>query len=157
MYRIEALQCMLGWNLRVLRGERRIRDRRDDELVTQPLRILEREPAAVARRARRGESCLPEVERRLGADAPLDGVNHPGACTTALNTRVLEERDVASRCSVLVRVEEVVDGRVVLIDRLLHHPQAENARVEVDVARRIARDAGHVMDAVERQLFQTLT
>ena len=47
---IEALQSVLGWYLRVLRDERRIRDRRDDESVTQPLRIFERERAVVSRR-----------------------------------------------------------------------------------------------------------
>ena len=97
------------------------------------------------------ESRLPEVERLLRADAPLHRVHHPRAGSTAPNARVLEERDVAARRSVLVRVEEVVDGRVVLVDRLLHEPQAEDARVEVDVSRRVARDARHVVDAVERQ------
>jgi hypothetical protein len=80
-------------------------------------------------------------------------VNHPGAGTTAADT-VLEERDVASGCPVLVRVEEVVDRRVVLVDRLLHHPQAENAGVEVDILRSVTCDARHVMDAVERQVSE---
>ncbi len=104
--------------------------------------------------ARRAEPRLPEVERRLRADAPLDRVHHPGARATAAHARILEERDVAARRSLLVRVEEVVDGRVVLVDRLLHHPQAEDARVEVDVPRRVARDAGDVVDAVERHVSE---
>jgi hypothetical protein len=43
----------------------------------------------------------------------------------------------------------VIDGRIVLVDSLGGHPQAEDARVEVDVARRVACDGGDVMDAFE--------
>jgi hypothetical protein len=50
---------------------------------------------------------------------------------------------------VLVGVEEVVDGGVVLVHRLLDHPQPQDARVEVDVARGVARDRRDVMDSVE--------
>ena len=49
----------------------------------------------------------------------------------------------------LVGVEQVVDGRVVLVDRLLDDPEAEHAHVEVDVPRRVAGDAGDVVDALE--------
>ena len=76
-------------------------------------------------------------------------MDHPRARPAGADARVLEERDVAPGPPVLVRVEEVVDGRVVLVDRLLHEPQAENTCVEVDISRRVAGDAGHVVDAVE--------
>ena len=95
------------------------------------------------------ESPLPEVERVVRRDAPLDGVNHPRARAPAGGSRVLEERDVRARAPGLVRVEEVVDGRVVLIDGLLHEPEAEDARVEVHVSRRVGRDARDVVDPVE--------
>jgi hypothetical protein len=49
----------------------------------------------------------------------------------------------------LVGVEEVIDGRVVLVDGLLDEPEPEDARVEVDVARSIRGDARDVVDAVE--------
>ena len=49
----------------------------------------------------------------------------------------------------LVGVEEVVDGRVVLVDRLLHEAQAERPGVELDVPRRVRRDRGDVVDALE--------
>jgi hypothetical protein len=62
---------------------------------------------------------------------------------------VLEERDVGAGIPLLVGVEKVIDGRVVLVDGLLHEPQAECARVEVDVRRRVAADGRHVMHAVE--------
>ena len=76
-------------------------------------------------------------------------VHHPVARAAARRARVLEERDVRAGGPVLVRVEQVVDGRVVLVDRLLDHPQAEHPHVEVDVARRVARDAGDVVDPLD--------
>src|SRR4051794_41983565 len=76
-------------------------------------------------------------------------MDHPAPRLAGSRVRILEERDVRAGPPFLVGVEEVVDGRVVLVDGLLHEPQAEDARVEVDVARRVARDARHVMDAVE--------
>ena len=47
------------------------------------------------------------------------------AGAAAPRARVLEEGDVRAGAALLVRVEEVVDGRVVLVDRLLDEPQAE--------------------------------
>src|SRR4029079_12006592 len=60
-----------------------------------------------------------------------------------------EECDVGAGRALLVGIEEVVDGRVVLVDRLLDEPQPERARVEGDVLRRVTRDARHVVDAVK--------
>src|SRR5439155_6456268 len=82
-------------------------------------------------------------------DPPGDPVHHPCACAARRYARVLEERDVRARVAALVRVEEVVHGRVVLVDGLLDQSQSEHARVEVEVARRVAGDAGDVMDTVE--------
>ena len=95
------------------------------------------------------EPLLPERERVLGRDAPGDRVDHSRAGASAAHAGILEEGDVAARAPLLVRVEEVVDGRVVLVDGLLHEPEAEDARVEVDVARRVRGDAGDVVDAVQ--------
>ena len=83
------------------------------------------------------------------ADPERDRVHHSVAGAAAAGARILEEGDVRAGTAVLVRVEEVVDRRVVLVDRLLHHPQAEHAGVEVDVPRCVAGDAGHVVDAFE--------
>ncbi len=74
----------------------------------------------------------------------------PGAGAAGLRAGVLEERDVRAGRAVLVGVEEVVDARVVLVDRLLDQPQTEHARVEVDVAASVAGDQGDVVDAVDR-------
>src|SRR6185295_19824057 len=49
----------------------------------------------------------------------------------------------------LVGVEEVVDGRVVLVHRFLDEPEAEDANVEVDVARSVGGDARDVVDTLE--------
>ena len=73
----------------------------------------------------------------------------PGAGPARDRARVLEERDVGAGAAELVRVEQVVDGRIVLVDGLLDHPEAQHARVEVDVAGRVAGDRRDVMDAFE--------
>ena len=74
-------------------------------------------------------------------------MHHACARPATTGTWILEERDVRAGAALLVRVEEVVDRGVVLIDGLLDHAQSENARVEVDVAGRVAGDAGHVVDS----------
>ena len=73
----------------------------------------------------------------------------PVARAARPRARVLEEGQVGAGAALLVGVEQVVDGRIVLVDGLLDHPQPEHARVEVDVARRVAGDRGDVVDAVE--------
>ena len=149
--RVEALQRVLCGNVRMLGQERGVVHRRDAQHVSEAFRIREGDTGVVSRRASClvGEPALPEVERFLRRDAPLDRVHHPVAGTPATRAGILEERDVAPRRALLVRVEEVVDGRVVLVHRLLHEPEAEDTRVEVDVARGIRRDAGDVMDPVQ--------
>ena len=74
-------------------------------------------------------------------------IPRPGAA--AAGVRVLEEGQVASGAPLLVGVEEVVDGRVVLVHGLLDEPEAEDANVEVDVAGRVGGDARDVVDALE--------
>ena len=142
---------MLGGHLRVLGDERRVGGVDDGELEPEALGIVEPEPAcaAVGRDPLGAEPRLPEVERLLRADAERDRVHHPRSGPAAARARVLEEGDVRAGAARLVGVEQVVHGGVVLVDGLLDHPQAEHAGVEVDVARRIAGDAGHVMDAFE--------
>ena len=73
----------------------------------------------------------------------------PAPARPGRRARVLEEGEVGARAALLVRVEEVVDGRIVLVDGLLHQAQAEHARVEVDVAGGVARDGGDVVDPLE--------
>ena len=128
----------------------------DRELETETLGVLE--PQAVVHAPRHPrvlrQPMLPEVERSRRADAKGDRVHHPHTGATAAGARVLEEGDVRPGTARLVRVEEVVDRRIVLVDRLLDHPQTEHARVEVDVPRSVTGDARHVMNTVEshRQL-----
>jgi hypothetical protein len=114
--------------------------------VIESLRIREDERFALARHP---ETVCPEVERLLGRDAPHDAVDHPVAGAAGQRPRVFEERDVAAGAAALVRVEEVVDRRVVLVDGLLDEPQPERPGVELDVARCVAGDGGDVMDSFE--------
>src|SRR5919108_1106849 len=76
-------------------------------------------------------------------------MDHPGAGAAAGCRGELEEGDVGARAALLVGVEEVVDRRLVLVDRLLDEAQAERAGVEVDVALRVGRDRGDVVDSLE--------
>src|SRR6266508_3005482 len=121
----------------------------EGQLEAQAFGVGEGKAAVVARDgdALRPQALLPEVERVLGADAPDDAVHHARAGATTPCARVLEEGDVRARRAPLVGVEEVVDGRIVLVDRLLHEPQPEQPGVEVDVARRVGRDRCDVVDS----------
>ena len=123
----------------------------DGDLEAEAFRVLEAEPCvgALRRNVLRGEPLLPEVERLVGADAEDDPVHHPGAGASAASVRVLEERQVAPCAPLLVRVKEVVDGRVVLVDGFLDEPETEDANVEVDVPRSVGGDAGDVVDSLE--------
>ena len=100
-----------------------------------------------------GQPLGPEVERLGGRDPPADAVDHPVTGAPRRGARVLEEGDVRAGAALLVGVEEVIDGRVVLVHRLLHEPQSQYARVEVDVAAGVAGDGGDVMDALELHAF----
>jgi hypothetical protein len=65
--------------------------------------------------------------------------------------RVLEEGQLGARAPLLVGVEQVVDARVVLVDRLGGQTETEDARVEVEVPERVPGDRRDVVDAFESQ------
>ena len=132
------------------RGIARFHDR---ELEPEALGVREVHAAghSLGRNALAAEALLPEVEGSLRGDAPGDAVDHAGAGSPSARARVLEEGDVGTGAALLVCIEEVVDRRVVLVHRLFDETKTEHARVEVDVARRVARDAGHVVDSVQLQ------
>ena len=121
------------------------------QLQLQALRVAEEEVSVAALRGDAGlaEPPLPEVERLRRGDPPGHPVDHSRPGLPAPRAGILEEGDVRAGRAGLVGVEEVVDGRVVLVDRLLHQPEAECARVELDVLRRVGGDAGDVVDALE--------
>src|SRR3954452_3090157 len=149
--RLEPLQRVLARNLGVVRDQRLVRGSDHRELVREPFGIGEEQRAggSLDRDPLAAQTLLPEAERLLGGNPPDDTVHHPGARAPAPRVGVLEGRDVATGLAALVGVEEVVDGRVVLVDALLHEPQPEHPRVEVDVARRVPRDRRDVVDPLE--------
>jgi len=104
---------------------------------------------ALVRDALGVQSLGPEGERLLRGHARDDPVHHPGARAARDGVGVLEEGQLGAGTPLLVGVEEVVDAGIVLVDRLGHQAQAEDARVEVDVERRVAGDRGDVVDALE--------
>ena len=148
---VKALQGELGGNLGMVGDQRLVLDLDHHELVPQPLRVGEVQPPVmqlefgpVARK-----TLLPEGDRILGPDPPDDLVDHPRPGASLGHARVLEEGEVGAGVALLVGVEEVVDGRVVLVDRLLDQPQSHYARIEVDVALGVLGDRRDVVDALE--------
>ena len=131
---------------------------RNRELVPQAFRVLEAESvvAPLEDGSLGREPPRPEVEGLLRRDAPHHRVNHPRARLSAAHAGVLEERDVAPGRALLVRVEQVVDGRIVLIHRLLDEPEPEHPGVEVHVSRGVRRDARDVVDTVETHLAERI-
>ena len=153
---VEPLERMLGGHLRMLR-------RRAARPSTADTTSRWRRPSGSSKPTPSSSRDAPaSADSRLSqkSSAASEPTRHCTVCTIPAPARprrdagILEERDVAPGRPVLVGVEEVVDGRVVLVDGLLHEPQAEDARVEVDVPRRIAGDARDVVDAVERHRAQ---
>jgi hypothetical protein len=76
-------------------------------------------------------------------------LHHAGTGPARNRAGVLEERQLGAGVGELVAVEEVVDAGVVLVDGFGDHPQAQHARVEVDVAPCIAGDRRYVVKALE--------
>ncbi len=147
---LKATQGELVRDLGVL-GDHRLVARAHDQLVPEALGVGEPQPTVLAlrRHALVAQPSLPEAQRVVGGDAPDDPVDHPGAGAAGDGARVLEERQLRAGPPALVAVEQVVDGRVVLVDGLGHQPQAENAGVEVHVARGVAGDRRDVVDSLE--------
>ena len=133
------------------RDQRRVTGRVDDELVVEPLGVGEAQRAVdeIERDALVVEALGPEDERLLGADAVDDPVHHARAGPAGDRARVLEEGQVGAGGRFLVAVEEVVDAGIVLVDGLRGQPEAQDARVEVDVAAGVAGDRADVVDAFE--------
>src|SRR5262249_49032741 len=82
------------------------------------------------------EAQHPEIERLCGH---CEGYGIDRAATVAPTIRQSEwkEGDERARLSGLIAIVEVIRTRIIEVDRLLDEPEAENARVEVDVGLRI--------------------
>jgi hypothetical protein len=144
---VEAQQRVLARHAGTRRRQRLVGHVNDEQLVLEPFGIGEQQARLGSRRLR--QAALPEVERLRRADAPEDPVDHAVARAPAREARVLEERQVAAGTRVGVGVEEVVDGRVVLVDGLLDQSQPEHAHVELDVGGGVSRDRRDVVDPFE--------
>ncbi len=148
---VESLERELVRDLRVVGDERLVRGLHDGELEPEALGIVEAQPPVLSLDGDVlvREPLGPEVEGLLRGDAEDDAVDHAAACAARTRVWILEERDVAAGAAFLVCVEEVVDGGIVLVHRLLDETQTEHADVEVDVARSVGGDARDVMDPLE--------
>lgn len=126
----------------------------DRELVSQALGIGEVQALARAFGALGGQPLSlqapgPEVQSLAAGDAPDDAVDHARARAARPGMGILKEGEVGAGSSCLVAVEQVIDAGIVLVHRLGHQAQSQDARVEVDVARRVGGDGGDVMNALE--------
>ena len=61
--------------------------------------------------------------------------------------RPREERQDRTGMADLVAEIQMVGAGIVVVDRLLDEPKAKNARVEIEIAGRITRNRGHMMNA----------
>ena len=123
---VEALQRVLVRDLGMPGDERRVVVRRRRRARAR----APRDPRTAGGR-RRGarprvlsrQPLLPELEAPPTRPANVIVCTIPTPARPATGARVLEEGDVRARAARLVRVEQVVDRRVVLVDGLLDHPQ----------------------------------
>ncbi len=83
-------------------------------------------------------------------------MDHALARAARPRTRIFEKRQIEPGAAVVIAIEEVVDGRVVLVDRLLDEPEPEHAGVEIDVRLGVAGDRADVMDAFELHCVSSL-
>ena len=145
---MEAQQRVLGRDVGRVGGERGVVDGDREQLVAQALEVREGQRAvlgALGGDVGVGQACGPEVERLVGRDAPLDGVDHAVAGLAEGRAGELEEgQDRAGRAALVAEVQ-VVDVGLIEVDRLLDQAQAEHARIEVDVARGVRGDRRDVV------------
>ena len=118
----------------------------------EPLRVGEDEPFAAGARTRcrwrpgaRPRNRAPRRRRRRQTIRWT--ILAPG--TPRRRAGVLEEGEVGAGIPRLVGEEQVVDGRVVLVDGFLDQPQSHHADVEVDVALGVLGDRGDVVNPLE--------
>src|SRR5262249_14462803 len=124
---VEALEREVARDFRMIGDERFVVRLDDGQLEVEPLRVAEAQTAlaAFAVDALARQAVAPELDRILGGHSEDDAVHHAATGAAGTGLRILEEREVAAGAALLVRVEEVVDGRVVLVHGLLHQAEPE--------------------------------
>src|SRR5256885_13455111 len=129
------------------RHQRLILRRAGDQLETQTLRVFEAETIAFDRRVQPGrrQAPRPELEGFWGSDPKGDPVDHPRARTSAHQAWILEERQIRTGTAIFIRVKEAVDRGVVLVDRLLDEPQAQDPGIELEVLRGVGGTCADVV------------
>jgi hypothetical protein len=127
-----------------------------DQHKALPLAILERQgqPAVdldhlAGHAARLLQAIPPEPQRLFAGDAQAGARDRVGS-TPFGGGRKIEEGEVRARVGFAVGVEQMVGRDVVLIDRLLDQPHAEQAGVKGEVLARLGGNRGQVVNS--RQL-----
>ena len=148
---MEALQRHLRRHLGMVGDQRRSGTSTTEQLVLEPLGVGE----DAGRRPSRSDS-VPLARSRsaqkssASSEATRQTIRWtiPAPARPGRRAGVLEEGQVGAGVPLLVGEEEVVDGRVVLVDGFLDQPQAHHAGVEVDVALGVLGDRGDVVNSL---------
>ena len=132
--------------------QRLVADLDHRQLVVEPLGVGEAQ--ARPRPARTRPRCAPSRSAQKASESsePTRQTirwTMPAPARPGGDAGELEEGEVGAGAALLVGEEEVVDGRVVLVDGLLDQAQAQHARVEVDVALRVLGDRRDVVNSLE--------
>jgi hypothetical protein len=119
------------------------------------LRILEVEGESAAALAHSAvgnlglvEPAAPPLQGRLTGHSQCRAHDRMAAAALAAD-RPVEESEARAGGGEPIGIEEVIGGDVVLVDRLLDQAHPEHISVEGEVARRVGRDRGEVVDAGE--------
>ena len=149
---VEAPQGQVGRDLGVVGDQRLVWDSTTASSWSSPSGSAKSRPSAARGGTRRrcapsrssqksSDSCEPTRQTiRCTLPAPGPARRHAG---------VLKEGEVGAGAALLVGEEEVIDGRVVLVDGFLDQAQAQHPGVEVDVALSVVGDRGDVVDSLQ--------
>ena len=81
----------------------------------------------------------------MSSDPQSRAGNRAGAVAIGRHLRPVEKGQFGAGMAQLVAIEQVISRDVVLVDRLLDQPHAQNLGVELDVSLGFGRNRGHVM------------
>ena len=150
---VEAAQCMFRRDVAALPSRFLFGTGHADEGEAHAVRIGERQDRlaealldSFMRHALLDEAMRPVADRAF-RNAEHRLLRETDAVPPTRRMCPREERQDRARMADLVTEVEVIGAGIVEVDRLLDQPEAKNARVEIEIAGRIACNRGDVMNA----------